>query len=146
MSFLMVYVMICYNISLNIGGMSNEVFLMAFGEMKIMWPVAFFTGILYRRQACSCTCISHCHTKWQTDCNHTCYFCYDHLHYVPIMSLIATILFKKCGFPVRCRMAPDHFHELPGSLLLAAYVLWTADPFSLREKCFRRNKMHKRTC
>ena len=25
MSFLMVYVMICYNISLNIGGMSNEV-------------------------------------------------------------------------------------------------------------------------
>ena len=34
MSFLMVYVMICYNISLNIGGMSNKVFLMAFGEMK----------------------------------------------------------------------------------------------------------------
>ena len=41
MAFLMVYVMICYNISLNIGGMSNQVFLMAFGEMKIMWPVAF---------------------------------------------------------------------------------------------------------
>ena len=41
MSFLMVYAMICYNISLNIGGMSNQVFLMAFGEMKIMWPVAF---------------------------------------------------------------------------------------------------------
>ncbi|MFR0753309.1 MAG: DUF6783 domain-containing protein [Ruminococcus sp.] len=30
-------------------------------------------------------------------------------------------------------MAPDHFHELPGSLLLAADVLRTADPFSLRE-------------
>ena len=41
MSFLMVYAMICYNISLNIGGMTNQVFLMAFGEMKIMWPVAF---------------------------------------------------------------------------------------------------------
>ena len=41
MSFLMVYAMICYNISLNIGGMSNQVFLMAFGEMRIMWPVAF---------------------------------------------------------------------------------------------------------
>ena len=39
MAFLMVYAMICYNISLNIGGMSNQVFLMAFGEMKIMWPV-----------------------------------------------------------------------------------------------------------
>lgn len=41
MSFLMVYVMVCYNIALNMGGMSNEIFLMAFGEMKIMWPVAF---------------------------------------------------------------------------------------------------------
>ena len=41
MAFLMVYAMICYNISLNIGGMSNQLFLMAFGEMKIMWPVAF---------------------------------------------------------------------------------------------------------
>ena len=41
MSFLMVYAMICYNISLNIGEMSNQVFLMAFHEMVIMWPVAF---------------------------------------------------------------------------------------------------------
>ena len=41
MAFLMVYAMICYNISLNIGGMTNQVFLMAFHEMSIMWPVAF---------------------------------------------------------------------------------------------------------
>lgn len=41
MSFVMVYAMICYNIALNIGGMSNQVFAMAFGELKIMWPVAF---------------------------------------------------------------------------------------------------------
>ena len=47
MAFLMVYAMICYNISLNIGGMSNQVFLMAFGEMKIMWPVAFFWQLMY---------------------------------------------------------------------------------------------------
>lgn len=40
MAFLMVYAMICYNISLNLGGMTNQVFLMAFGEMRIMWPVA----------------------------------------------------------------------------------------------------------
>ena len=33
MSFLMVYAMICYNISMNIGGMTNQVFLMAFHEM-----------------------------------------------------------------------------------------------------------------
>ncbi|EKC76066.1 hypothetical protein OBE_01041 [human gut metagenome] len=30
MVFVMVYAMICYNIALNIGGMTNEVFLLAF--------------------------------------------------------------------------------------------------------------------
>ena len=53
MAFLMVYAMICYNISLNIGGMTNQVFLMAFGEMKIMWPAAIildYTGdLIYDR-------------------------------------------------------------------------------------------------
>ena len=41
MVFFMVYAMICYNISLNIGGMSNEVFLSAFHELVIMGPIAF---------------------------------------------------------------------------------------------------------
>lgn len=41
MAFIMVYAMICYNISLNKGQMSNEVFLLAFHEMVIMWPAAF---------------------------------------------------------------------------------------------------------
>ena len=40
MAFVMVYGMICYNISINIGGCTNQVFLMAFGELKIMWPIA----------------------------------------------------------------------------------------------------------
>ena len=46
MSFLMVYVMILFNISLNIGGMTNQVFLLAFHEMIIIWPVAFFLELL----------------------------------------------------------------------------------------------------
>lgn len=37
----MVYAMICYNISLNIGSMTNQVFLMAFHELVIMGPIAF---------------------------------------------------------------------------------------------------------
>lgn len=41
MVFVMVYAMICYNISLNIGGMTNAVFLMAFHELVIMGPAAF---------------------------------------------------------------------------------------------------------
>ena len=38
MSFLMVYAMICYNIALNMGGMSNQVFLLAFHELIIKTP------------------------------------------------------------------------------------------------------------
>ena len=41
MVFVMVYAMICYNIALNIGGMSKEVFLSAFHELVIMGPAAF---------------------------------------------------------------------------------------------------------
>lgn len=41
MVFVMVYAMICYNISLNIGGMANHVFLDAFHELVIMGTVAF---------------------------------------------------------------------------------------------------------
>ena len=40
MTFIMVYAMICYNIALNIGGMTNEVFVMALSELKLMWPIA----------------------------------------------------------------------------------------------------------
>ena len=41
MAFVMVYAMICYNIAINRGGMTNEVFMLAFHEVIIMWPVAF---------------------------------------------------------------------------------------------------------
>lgn len=40
MAFVMVYGMVCYNIALNTGSMSNVVFAMALHEMVIMWPVA----------------------------------------------------------------------------------------------------------
>ena len=41
MVFVMVYAMVCYNIALNTGGMSNAVFLAAFRELPIMMPIAF---------------------------------------------------------------------------------------------------------
>ena len=41
MVFVMVYAMICYNIALATGGMTNSVFLLAFHELPIMAPVAF---------------------------------------------------------------------------------------------------------
>ena len=41
MVLVMVYAMICYNIALATGGMTNSVFLLAFHELPIMAPVAF---------------------------------------------------------------------------------------------------------
>lgn len=46
MVFVMVYGMICYNISLALGGLSNQVFLMAFKELVIMAPIAFVLDML----------------------------------------------------------------------------------------------------
>ena len=56
MVFVMVYAMICYNIALNIGGMSNKVFLSAFHELVIMGPIAFvidffFVGAIAKKKA-----------------------------------------------------------------------------------------------
>ncbi|MFQ7842020.1 MAG: DUF2798 domain-containing protein, partial [Thomasclavelia spiroformis] len=47
MAFIMVYAMICYNISLNIGGMTNAVFVMAFHELWIMWPIAIILELCF---------------------------------------------------------------------------------------------------
>ncbi len=47
MTFFMVYVMICYNIAIAKGNMSNEIFLIAFQELIIMWPAAFLIEMLF---------------------------------------------------------------------------------------------------
>lgn len=41
MVIVMVYTMVCYNISTNMGGLSNEVFLMALKELPLMGVIAF---------------------------------------------------------------------------------------------------------
>lgn len=41
MVMVMVYPMICFNISLEIGKMTNQIFLMAFRELVVMAPIAF---------------------------------------------------------------------------------------------------------
>lgn len=47
MAAVMVYGMICYNISLEIGGMSNQVFAMAMGEWPIMTIAAILLELLF---------------------------------------------------------------------------------------------------
>ena len=98
MVFVMVYAMICYNIALNMGGMNYSVFLSAFHELAIMAPAAFildffFVGKMAKRTAFRLVnpekenpfhlvlAISAVSVMWMC----------------PLMSLVATILFKNAG-------------------------------------------------
>lgn len=98
MVFVMVYAMICYNISLNIGGMANHVFLDAFHELVIMGPVAFILdfflyGSLSKKLAFRI--VNPAEDKpimiiLAISSITVCLMC-------PSMSLVATLLFKNAG-------------------------------------------------
>lgn len=94
----MVYVMICYNIALNIGGMRNEVFLSAFHELMIMGPVGFILDFFLVSKIASKGAFRIVDLQK------------DHLFHLvlaisaisiacmcPLMSLVATLLFKNAG-------------------------------------------------
>lgn len=95
MAFVMVYAMICYNISLNVGGLKNFVFLAAFKEMIVMWPIAvvlelLFVGKLAQKLAFRFVTPgkdSIIMVILAISTMSVCLMC-------PLMSLIATILFK----------------------------------------------------
>ena len=98
MVFVMVYMMICYNIALNIGSMNNSVFLSALHEFVIMAPVAFvldffFVGHIAKKTA---FCIVNpkrenpFHLVLAISAVSVAWMC-------PLMSLAATILFVFCS-------------------------------------------------
>ena len=98
MAFVMVYAMICYNISLNVGGMHNYVFLAAFHEIIIMWPIAvvlelLFVGKLAQKLAFRFVTPGKDPMIMMIlgiSAMSVCLMC-------PLMSLAATILFKDAG-------------------------------------------------
>ena len=52
MVIVMVYGMVCYNISISMGGMNNQIFLLALGELPLMGVIAFiFEFVLVERLA-----------------------------------------------------------------------------------------------
>ena len=98
MAFVMVYAMICYNISLNVGGMQNFVFLAAFNEVIIMWPIAVVLELLFVGKLAQKLAFRFV-TPGQDpmimivlaiSMMSVCLMC-------PLMSLAATILFKDAG-------------------------------------------------
>ncbi len=94
MAFVMVYFMIVYNISLETGGLTNQVFRYALHEIIIMWPVAVilelsFVGLLARRIAFKIVKPTDrpIAITLAISISIVCIMC-------PLMSLIATLLFN----------------------------------------------------
>ncbi len=98
MALIMVYGMICYNISINMGGCTNAVFLMAFGELKIMWPIAIVLELFVVGRIAPMLAFSFMKpTDRPQFITYAISFCICALM-CPIMSLIATFLFKEPSF------------------------------------------------
>ena len=98
MVIVMVYGMICYNISISIGGLTNKVFFMALREMIIIVPIAFLIEVLFVSRIAAKKANEIINIK-----KDNLFFmvimmsCITVLLMCPIMSLIATVLFKNPG-------------------------------------------------
>ena len=98
MVFVMVYAMICYNISLNIGGMTNEVFLSAFHELIIMGPIAFILDFFIVGKLAKAKAFKIVDVKKDNPFHLVLAISFVSVILMcPLMSLAATILFKNAG-------------------------------------------------
>ena len=129
MVFFMVYAMICYNIALNMGGMSNAVFPAAFHELIIMGPIAFILDFfLVSKLAFACAArmvdFRTCHPFSMIlaiSVPSVAFMC-------PLMSLAATILFKNAGNQFVAVWLQTTAMQLPCGILLAADLCRTDCP------------------
>ena len=95
MVFFMVYAMICYNMSLAMGNLSNAVFLGAFKELLIMGPIAILLDMLVAgplAKKCTFKIFNPDETKPVFIILSISVF--SVIFMCPLMSLAATILFK----------------------------------------------------
>ena len=97
MAFVMVYGMVCYNIAIEMRGMTNSIFLIAFHEMPIMWPIAFILEFFVVEKLSKKLAFRMVSPKDKQifillaiSSMIVCLMC-------PIMSFIATILFAQAG-------------------------------------------------
>lgn len=101
MAFVMVYAMVCYNIAIDKGGMSNEIFLIAFHEIPIMWPIAIILEMFVFEKLAIKLAFRFINPEKDNpffitlgiSCMIVCLMC-------PTMSLIATLLFAHPGSQV----------------------------------------------
>ena len=120
MVFVMVYAMICYNIVLNTGTMTNETFLLAFHELTFMGPIAFILDFFIIG---GIRCI-----------------------YVSMYELCGNCADQTCtGKSDHSHMAPDNSNELSDGILLADLLCRTIRKIYFR-KAFPRERKGSSFC
>lgn len=98
MVIVMVYAMICYNIALNTGGMTNSVFLAAFHELIIMGPIAFILDFFIVGKIAKAKAFKIVDIKKDNPFHLVLAISFVSVILMcPLMSLAATILFKNAG-------------------------------------------------
>lgn len=97
MVIVMVYAMICYNIALNMGGMQNIIFLSAFRELVIMGPAGFILDFFIVSKIAPKGAFRI--VDMQKDPFHLvlAISAISVACMCPLMSLVATVLFKNAG-------------------------------------------------
>lgn len=98
MVIVMVYAMICYNIALNTGAFTEQVFLDAFHELIIMGPIAFILDFFLVGRIATMTALKIADP--QKNGTFALIFAISAVSVAwmcPLMSLAATILFKSPG-------------------------------------------------
>ncbi len=98
MVLVMVYAMICYNIALNTGEMSYSVFLSACHELVIMAPVAFIFDFLFVGKIAKSTTFKIINPNESSPFQVVLAISAVSVIWMcPLMSLVATVLFKNAG-------------------------------------------------
>mgnify|MGYP000826654586 FL=1 len=94
MAMLMVYGMICYNVALSTGGFTNQTFVMALHEMPIMWPIAIVLELFVVGKLAPMLAFKIVRPTDRPQVITFMISFYICIMMCPIMSLIATVLFK----------------------------------------------------
>ncbi len=125
MAAIMVYGMIVYNVALNTGGVTNATFAMALHEMPIMVPAAFILEFFVVEKLATRLAFRFMRPTdrpkfitYAISLMIVCIMC-------PVMSLIATVLFKEPSFGT---WVHTFGCELPHGAVLADVLLRPAEP------------------
>ena len=145
MAFVMVYGMVCYNIAIEKGGMTNSIFLIAFHEMPIMWPIAFILEFFVVEKLSKKLAFRMVSPKDKPifillaiSSMIVCLMC-------PIMSFIATILFAQAGNQVMAVWLQKLVLNFPMALCWQVFFAGPAvrNVFKLGVRCLERDADHQ---